>query len=121
MPKYIRNGDHYLHEIKELPKNLKKIKHNGKFVFGTGEKANHNHTMFAKNPDAFDVYQEEKTELFFFVVKDEANVGHFVGDSEKTAEHKTTVIEKPLKFKVYRQVIERELDLFSGVKKQVVD
>ena len=43
---YLRSGDHYFHEIKSLPENLKEVKHKGKFVFGVGEASDHNHTIY---------------------------------------------------------------------------
>jgi len=115
--KYKRNGDHYLHPIENLPKGLTKIEHKKNFVFGTGEASNHYHTIVSDRVDDFDIYQDEKGRYYFVVKTDDVKCGHFEGNSNKTADHETI----PLQKKIYKQVLERELDFSTAIERNVID
>lgn len=117
MKNYKRSGDHYLHEIDKLPKGLKKIKHNGKFVFGVGEASNHNHTITAPKSTDFNIYQDNTGRYYFELLSPDVMISHFEGDSNKVAEHKTI----PAKKGIYKQVHERELDWSSAIVRKVID
>lgn len=114
--KYKRSGDHYLHEAKEIPKGLKEIKHNGRFVFGVGEATNHNHTIVMDKADDLIIRQDEKGDYYFELLAD-GKLMHLEGLSDKVADHKTI----PIKKGIYKQVHERELDIFSGIARKVID
>lgn len=113
---YKRSGDHYLHNIVEMPENLKEIKHKGKFVFGVGEASNHNHTIVVDKPEDL-IIKQDKNGDYYFELKSDGLLMHLEGDSNKVADHKTI----PIKKGVYRQVHEREIDLFAGVVRRVID
>lgn len=114
---YKRNGDHYFHQIDELPKNLKKVEiKSNKFVFGEGEASNHLHTLTMPKFTDYQVYEDDKGNRYF-EIKVEGELGHFVGESGKTADHKKTKIQPG----VYIQVPEREVDIFSGIERKTID
>jgi len=106
--KYKRSGDHYLHLISKMGKG-EIVKHTGKFVFGVGEASNHNHTIIVKNPNDLIIKKDKNGDYYFELLAD-GEISHFEGNSEKVAEHKTI----PIKKGIYRQVHEREVDLFAG-------
>lgn len=114
---YKRSGDHYLHEIEKLPNGLKQIKHKGSFVFGVGEASNHNHTITAPNIKDFNIYQDKNGDYYFEVINDGVEISHFEGDSNKVADHKTI----PARKTIYKQVHEREVDIFSQTVRKVLD
>jgi hypothetical protein len=114
--KYLRSGDMYLHAIKQSPKGLEEVKHNGKFVFGVGEASNHNHTVIVKNKEDLVIKKDINGDYYFELLAD-GEIAHLQGDSNQVAEHKTI----PIKKGVYRQIHEREIDLFSKVARRVID
>lgn len=101
--KIYRHGDLLIREIKELPKDLKKLEHT---TLALGEATGHHHTLIKTK--GVQVYENEQL-LKFFVVKEPTDLTH--------QEHKTIVIE-PAKYEV---IIEREFDPFSDLIRQVKD
>ncbi len=115
---YKRSGDHYFIAIdeKDVPKNLKKIKHGKTFVFGTGEASNHHHIIVADRENVFDIMRDEAgTE--YYQIKGDVKLMHTVGNSLDVADHKT-ITQKP---GWYVHVPEREVDIFSKVVRKTVD
>ena len=114
---YKRSGDHYLHEIDKLPDGLEIIEHNERFVFGVGEASNHNHTIVANKAEDFDVLKDKSGRYYFVIKSTDVQISHLEGDSSKTADHRTI----PSKVKIYKQVHEREVDIFSQAIRKVID
>ena len=114
--KYKRSGDHYFHKIDKMPEGLKKIKHNGIFVFGTGEASNHNHIITVDKVDNL-IIKQDINGIFYFKLKTNGWLKHIEGNSTKTADHKPIKIE-PM---IWRQVPEREVDIFSQTIRKVID
>lgn len=112
-----RSGDHYLHPVDNLPEGLEEVKHKGRFVFGVGEASNHNHTITATKPKDFKIFKDKNGRYYFQVLTDDVQISHFEGDSNKVADHKTI----PAKKGIYKQVHEREIDLFSQCVRKVLD
>lgn len=115
MSKYKRSGDHYIHKIEKMIDG-DEIKHNGKFVFGIGEASNHNHTIVVDNPKDLIIKRDRNGDYYFQLFSD-AKLMHVEGESMKIADHKTI----PIKKGIYRQVHEREVDIFSQVVRKVID
>lgn len=113
---YKRSGDHYLHVVDNVPKDLNPIKHDGKFVFGVGEASNHNHTIIVKDKKDLIIKQDSKGDFYFELLAD-GELLHLEGDSMKIADHKTI----PIKKGIYKQVHEREKDIFSDLIRKVLD
>lgn len=111
--KYKRSGDHYLHACKEVKGKI--IKHNGDFTFGVGEAHNHNHRIVVDRPEDLIIRQDEHG--YYFELLSDGKLLHTEGNSAKTADHKTI----PIKKGKYRQVHEREVDLFSQAVRRVQD
>lgn len=119
MKKYKRSGDHYLHEItKEEYEKIqgKVMKHNGKFTFGVGEASNHFHVAVVDKPKDMEIKKSDNG-LYYFHFKEEGKLMHTEGNSSKVADHRTIPVDK----KYYKQVHEREIDLFSQAVRRVVD
>ena len=114
--KYKRSGDHYFHEIKKLPENLKEVKHEGQFIFGVGEASNHNHVIVCDKPTDLIIKQDESGGYYFELFAP-AKLMHLEGDSQKVADHKTIFIQPG----IYKQVREREVDIFTQITRKVVD
>lgn len=114
--KYLRSGDHYFHKIKKLPKNLKEVKHSNKFIFGVGEASNHNHVIVCDRPQDL-IIKQDNNGLYYFNLLASAKLMHVEGDSMKTAEHEIITIQPG----IYKQVPEREVDLFTQTTRRVVD
>lgn len=112
---YKRNGDHYLHSVDKLGEG-KIIKHNGTFTFGTGEASNHNHNIVVKDPKNL-VIIKDSFGNYYFDLKEDGLLMHVEGDSTKTADHKPI----PIKKGIYKQVHERETDIFSQIVRRVID
>lgn len=115
MNKVKRSGDHYLHPVSKMIDG-KDIKHNGRFVFGTGEQSNHNHVITVAKPKDMIVRRDANGD-FYFELTANGWLTHVEGTSTKTAEHKKIEIKKG----IYRQVHEREVDIFSQTVRRVVD
>jgi len=110
-----RSGDHYLHKVSKLGEG-ETIKHNGTFTFGVGEASNHNHNIVVKDPKNL-VIIKDSFGNYYFDLKEDAVLMHVEGDSMKVADHKTI----PIKKGIYKQVHEREVDIFSQVVRKVID
>jgi len=108
MPNY-RHGDVSLHQITELPKELKKQKHNGSFAIALGETTGHKHSVVIDRPQDMSIYLDEATGLFVLDLKSEAKITH--------EEHRTIILEPG----IYIQKQEQEYDPFEEVLKQVKD
>lgn len=115
MSKYKRSGDHYLHKQAKMIGG-EKIQHNGTFTFGVGEASNHNHNIIVKNPDNLVIIKDEFGN-YWFDLKEDGTLVHVEGDSTKTADHKPI----PIKKGIYKQVHEREVDIFSQTIRKVID
>ena len=115
MKTYKRSGDHYLHSIEKMIDG-EEIKHNGKFVFGVGEASNHFHTIVVDNPEDL-IIKKDKNGDYYFELKSDGQLMHLEGESDKVADHKTI----PIKKGIYKQVHEREIDIFSQTIRRVVD
>jgi hypothetical protein len=113
--KYKRNGDHYLHNCNEIKGKV--VKHNGRFVFGVGEASNHFHVITTKNPSDLIIKKDEKSGLYYFELLTDGLLMHTEGNSDKIADHRTI----PIKKGKYRQVLEREVDIFSQAVRLVKD
>jgi hypothetical protein len=116
MKKFYRSGDHNFHQIDKLPKGLKEVKHNGRFVYGIGESSNHKHILVAERPETLKIYRDENGD-YYFDVRESVSNQHVVGDSVKTADHQPIVIDPG----IYKQIHEREVDIFSQVIHKTVD
>ena len=112
---YRRSGDHYLLPVKEMIAG-EAIKHNGKFVFGVGEASNHNHTIVMERAEDLTIKRDKNGDYYFELLAD-GQLMHVEGESLKVADHRTIPIRKG----IYRQVHEREVDIFSQVVRKVVD
>ena len=110
-----RSGDHYLHQVDKMI-NGEVIKHNGVFTFGVGEASNHNHNIVVKDPKNLVIIKDEQGN-YYFDLKEDAFLMHVEGDSMKVADHKTI----PIKKGIYKQVHEREVDVFSQTVRKVID
>ena len=113
--KYKRSGDHYLHSVEKMIEG-KIIKHNGKFVFGVGEASNHNHTIVVDKPKDL-IIKQDKNGDYYFELKSDGFLMHLEGDSNKVADHKTI----PIKKGIYRQIHEREVEIFNQTIRKVID
>ncbi len=113
--KYKRSGDHYLHRVEKMIEG-EEIKHNGKFIFGVGEASNHNHTIVVDKPKDL-VIKRDKNGDYYFELLSDGVLMHVEGESMKVADHRTI----PIKKGIYRQVHEREQDIFSAVVRKVLD
>ena len=105
---YYRHGDISFHPLKELPKNLKKVEHNGMWIAAYGEVTGHKHIVKERENDSFFLYQDEK--------------GNFILDVQKPVtitheEHKTITIKKGF----YIKEQEREYDYFELKSMKVLD
>ena len=112
---YKRTGDHYLLPVEKIGEG-KTIKHNGKFIFGTGEASNHNHTIVMDKAEDLTIVQDKNGD-YYFELKSDGLLMHVVGDSMQVADHKTI----PIKKGIYKQNHERELDIFTQLVRKVVD
>lgn len=110
-----RSGDHYLHLADKMIEG-ENIKHNGIFTFGVGEASNHNHNVIVKNPENL-IIRKDSFGNYWFDLREDAMLVHVEGDSMKTADHKPI----PIKKGIYKQVHEREVDIFSNVTRRVID
>jgi hypothetical protein len=115
MSKYKRSGDHYLIKVNKMIEG-KEIAHNGSFVFGIGEASNHNHTITVDKPADLIIKRDNNGD-YYFELKTDGFLKHLVGDSGKVADHKTI----PIKKGIYRQIHEREVDIFSQAVRRVID
>lgn len=114
MSKYKRSGDHYLHKVDKTEGEL--VEHNGSFVFGVGEASNHFHVITVDNPKDLVIKKDSNGDFYFELLVD-GLLKHTEGNSDKVADHKTIPIKKGM----YKQVHEREVDIFSQTIRQVVD
>jgi hypothetical protein len=90
---YIQHGDISIHPLKELPKNLKKLKHSGVFVVAIGEGSGHQHRVKTiEREDSFDIYQDNNG--YYLSVKNPVEIDHFNINTGKKAEHNTAIIER---------------------------
>lgn len=110
-----RSGDHYLHSVDKIIEG-ENIKHNGTFTFGVGEASNHNHNVIVKNPENL-IIRKDSFGNYWFDLREDAVLMHVEGDSMKTADHKPI----PIKKGIYKQVHEREVDIFSNIVRRVID
>jgi hypothetical protein len=110
-----RSGDHYLHPVEKLGEG-EVVKHNGVFTFGVGEASNHNHNIVVKDPNNLTIIKDSFGN-YYFDLKEDAVLMHVEGDSMKVADHKTI----PIKKGIYKQVHEREVDIFSQAVRRVID
>lgn len=111
-----RTGDISFHAIEKLPNGLTEIKHTEKFVYGEGEASNHFHILTAPSKTSFKVY----TDAFdnkYYVLDEDCVLTHELGTSGKTADHQPITIKKGM----YKQVQEREVDIFSKCVRKVQD
>ena len=115
MKKYKRSGDHYFHTIEKMPE-VSEVKHNGKFVFGVGEASNHRHVITVEKPQDLIIGTDSKGN-YYFQLKSVGKLLHTIGDSFKVADHKPIIIQPG----IYKQVHEREVDIFSQVVRRVID
>ena len=114
MSKYKRSGDHYLIACEKTEGET--IKHSGSFVFGVGEASNHFHVITVDKPEDLIIKKDSKGDYYFELLSD-GLLKHTEGNSDKVADHKTI----PIKKGIYKQVHEREVDIFSQTIRQVVD
>ena len=105
MKNNIRHGDVSLHQISELPENLKEIKHSGSFALALGEVTGHSHKIISKE---MQIFQDEKG-LFFLKVNQPAQISH--------EEHKTVTLMPG----IYKREMEQEFDYFLETTRQVQD
>ena len=103
-----RHGDLSFHALKELPKNLKEIKHDGSFILAFGEATGHHHKITVKDKDDLKIYQDAEGR-YIMDVKGEATLTH--------QEHDTITFASG----VYIQEIETERDPFLDTIRQVKD
>lgn len=114
--KHKRTGDISFHPISQLPEGIMEIKHNGQFTYGVGEKSNHNHIITVPNFETMHIYQDAQGNRYYNLT-DDAVLTHELGDTKKTADHLPITIKKGL----YKQVQEREIDIFTKVVRKVLD
>lgn len=110
-----RSGDIYFHEINTLPIG-ETINHGNKFIFAEGEASGHMHTIVVKDPKNL-VIVKDSFGNYYFDLREDAVLMHVEGDSMKVADHKTI----PIKKGIYKQVHEREVDIFSQTIRKVID
>jgi len=115
MNKVKRSGDHAFKPVKTIPDG-KNIKHNGSYVFGVGEASNHNHVIMVKNKQDLIITEAPDGGVYFNLLSD-GELSHVIGDSVRTADHKTIPIKKGF----YVHIVEREQDIFLGVVRKVID
>ena len=104
----ILHGDVDLLPIDKLPKDLKKISHNGQYVLRHGE-SGHRHVIVAERPDQIEILLDEATGLHYLNVKSAVEITH--------EEHKTLVIEPGF----WQEKSETEYNPFEKQLKKVVD
>ena len=100
-----RHGDVLLHEIKELPANLKELKHDGNFVLAYGAVTGHKHLIISSDMKIY----EDDNGRYYIKLDNNAELKH--------EEHKTIVIEP----RIYEINFEQEKDWFSNSVRQVID
>jgi len=115
MKKIKRSGDHYLHPVDTMIEG-EVIKHTGTFTFGVSEASNHNHNIVVRDPKNLRIVKDSFGN-YYFDLREDAVLMHVEGDSMKVADHKTI----PIKKGIYKQVHEREVDIFSQVVRRVID
>ena len=111
-----RSGDHSFYQIGKLPKNLTKVEHKGKFIFGVGEQSNHNHCITVEKPQDLEILKDDFGNYYFNVLSD-GILTHELGTSGEIADHKPIIIKKGL----YKQIHEREVDIFTKLTRRVID
>lgn len=116
MNKPKRTGDWNFHPIKEIPQGLEEVKHNNRFIYGVGEASNHMHIISAPKKTDFKIFKDTFGNYYYHIIED-ATLTHELGTSGKTADHEPIVLGKGF----YKQIQERELDLFSKVARKVID
>lgn len=115
MKNYKRSGDIYFHSVDSIPAG-EIVSHGNKFIFAEGEASNHMHTIVVKDPKNL-VIIKDSFGNYYFDLKEDAVLMHVEGDSMKVADHRTI----PIKKGIYKQVHEREVDLYSQLVRKVVD
>lgn len=104
----IRHGDINLHKIDIDVNGLEEIKHQGSFVIAEGETTGHKHVITIPDITKMKLYKDSKGGIIC-VLKEDATIVH--------PEHKELVIPAG----TYRESREREVDLFSGKVRRVID
>ena len=85
-------------------------------MYGEGEASNHFHVLTAPSKTSFKVY----TDTFgnkYYALDEDCVLTHELGVSGKTADHEPIIIKKG----IYKQVQEREVDIFSKCVRKVQD
>lgn len=108
---YYRHGDLSFHPIKEVPRDVIEIIHNGKYVLARGEHTGHQHVLTLDKPEELKIFKDATGRMFFAI-------------SEKTRnavitheEHKTIVLEPG----IYEMRHEREFDYCLNETRKVQD
>ena len=91
-------GDILFQEIKEIPNNLKEVKHKGQFVVAAGEATGHHHKVITDTPNSVKIYQDNQDNYFLRIEK-ECQVVH--------QEHPAITLVP----QIYRVVRQREWDM----------
>lgn len=104
-----RHGDLVFKQIKELPKNLKKLELTNKsFVLALGEVTGHKHVMAAETEQDMEIFQDAQGR-FYINVFNPTKLSH--------EEHRTLTFTPG----IYRMENEREHDYFTRQSRQVID
>lgn len=105
-----RNGDWLIVKVEEEFKG-KELKHNGSFIFATGEATNHHHVITVKKPQ--DMILTKMADGSYLVeLKNEATITH--------PEHSLKVDIK-IKKGTYKIFQKREKDWFSLSTRKILD
>lgn len=107
MNKPIIHGDVGIIPTNELPKGLKKLKHEPNFVLRHGE-TGHKHVITSE-PQDIDIYLDEKTGFHVLNIKNPVQISH--------EEHKTLIIEPG----IFIEKAEQEYNPFEKQLRQVID
>lgn len=110
MRKINRSGDVNLIEIKNLPKNLKEIKHSGEFITARGEATGSTHKLVADRVADMRILKDENGNTYMEILN---KVKH-----THSVDHETTFVLPG----IYKQEQEREVDNFGEfVIRKVID
>lgn len=93
--KFIRHGDVGLHPISELPKDLKKIEHNGIFIVAFGEMTGHCHRLITKEKENLEILQDKDGRYYIQIKGDGVEIEHWNTLTQSPAEHKPLPLIAP--------------------------
>ncbi len=108
MKNFISHGDVNLHPVKDIPKELKEVKHTGSFILAYGEVTGHSHRIAVAEPQTMRILQDMNGNIYIELLK-EAQIDH--------EEHGVLTVKPGW----YFQVQERERDWFSQTNRKVID